>query len=65
MWKKTERQTRLDQRGRGFLDNQLDDEELRKRFCEEFNSLESEFIRIQTTNRNIDEIVKEIQSYIK
>ncbi|WP_449445454.1 hypothetical protein, partial [Ureibacillus acetophenoni] len=60
-----ERQKRLDQRGRGFLDNQFDDQELLKRFCEEFNSLESEFIRIQTTNRHIDEIVKEIQGYIK
>lgn len=60
----SERQQRLDERGRGFLDDQLNDEDLRKRFVEEFNALESEFIRIPTTNRNIADIVKEIQSYL-
>ena len=60
-----ERQMRLDIRGRGFLDNQLNDEALLMRFIEEFNALESEFIRIQTTNRELKEIIAEIQSYIK
>ncbi|BDH63508.1 hypothetical protein MTP04_36380 [Lysinibacillus sp. PLM2] len=60
-----ERQKRLNLRGRGFLDNQLDDKELLNRFLKEFNNLENEFIRIPTTNRNIDEIVQEIQNYIK
>lgn len=61
----TERQQRLDARGRGFLDDQLNDEALRQRFLEEFNALEAEFIRIKTTNRELEEIVKEIQSYMK
>ncbi|TSI03699.1 AAA family ATPase [Lysinibacillus sp. BW-2-10] len=60
-----ERQKRLDERGRGFLDNQLDDESLLNRFLEEFNALESQFIRIPTTNRDLEEIIQEIQSYIK
>ncbi|MEK4231057.1 hypothetical protein [Solibacillus sp. FSL H8-0538] len=60
-----ERQLRLDERGRGFLDNQLDDDQLRQRFLEEFNALESEFIRISTTNRDIAEIIQEIQSYLQ
>ncbi|MGN7477818.1 hypothetical protein ACTHOQ_08170 [Solibacillus silvestris] len=60
-----ERQMRLDVRGRGFLDDQLNDEALRRRFIEEFNALESEFIRIPTTNRALEEITKEIQSYIR
>lgn len=59
-----ERQLRLNARGRGFLDEQLNDEALRQRFIEEFNALESEMIRIRTTNRAIEEIVAEIQSYI-
>ena len=60
-----ERQLRLDARGRGFLDDQLNDEALRVRFLEEFNALDGEFIRIQTTNRELEEIITEIQSYIK
>lgn len=60
-----ERQLRLDARGRGFLDDQLNDEALRQRFLEEFNALDGEFIRIQTTNRELVEIITEIQSYIK
>ena len=56
---------RLDARGRGFLDDQLNDEALRQRFVEEFNALESEFIRIQTTDRELEDIIQEIQSYIK
>lgn len=61
----TERQMRLDARGRGFLDDQLNDEALRQRFMEEFKTLESEFIRIQTTDRELEDIIQEIQSYIK
>lgn len=61
----TERQQRLDARGRGFLDDQLNDESLRQRFLEEFNALEAEFIRIKTTDRALEEIVAEIQSYMK
>lgn len=61
----TERQQRLNARGRGFLDDQLNDEALRQRFLEEFDALDAEFIRIKTTNRDLEEIVKEIQSYIK
>ena len=60
----SERQQRLDERDRGFLDDQLNDADLRKHFVEEFNALESEFIRIPTTNRNIADIMKEIQSYL-
>ena len=60
-----ERQMRLDARGRGFLDDQLNDEALRQRFVEEFNALESEFIRIQTTDRELEDIIEEIRSYIK
>lgn len=60
-----ERQLRLNERGRGFLDDQLNDEALRNRFLEEFNALESEFVRISTTNRELDEIIEEIQSIIK
>ena len=60
----TERQLRLNERGRGFLDNQLDDEALRQKFLQEFGALESEFIRIQTTNRELDSIVEEIKQHI-
>lgn len=60
-----ERQLRLDTRGRGYLDDQLNDEALRLRFEEEFHALESEIIRIQTTNRALEEIIAEIQSYIQ
>ena len=60
----SERQLRLNERGRGFLDNQLDDEALRQKFLQEFGALESEFIRIQTTNRELDSIVEEIKQHI-
>ncbi len=60
-----ERQLRLNARGRGFLDEQLNDEDLRQRFIEEFNALESEIIRIPTTDRDIDEIVADIQRHIQ
>lgn len=60
-----ERQLRLNERGRGFLDEQLSDDELRKRMQEEFDALDAHFIRIETTNRSLEEIVQEIQSYIK
>lgn len=59
-----ERQQRLDARGRGFLDDQLNDEALRQRFLEEFNALEAEFIRIPTTNRDLEGIVEEIKRYL-
>lgn len=59
-----ERQLRLNERGRGFLDDQLNDDELRTRFLAEFGSLESEFTRIQTTNRDIEDIIAEIQGHI-
>ena len=60
----SERQLRLNERGRGFLDDQLNDEELRTRFLNEFAALEAEFTRIQTTNRSLEDIIKEIQSHI-
>lgn len=60
-----ERQLRLTARGRGFLDEQLNDESLRQRFIEEFNALEAEIIRIPTTNRALEDIVADIQSYIQ
>lgn len=61
----SERQLRLDERGRGFLDDQLNDVALRQRFLEEFNALESEFHRIPTTNRELCDIIQEIQNYLK
>ena len=61
----SERQLRLNERGRGFLDDQLNDEALRERFLTEFNALESEFVRISTTNRELQEIIQEIQQIIK
>ena len=60
-----ERQLRLNERGRGFLDEQLSDESLRTRMQEEFDALDAHFIRIETTNRSLEEIVQEIQSYVK
>ena len=59
-----ERQLRLNERGRGFLDEQLTDETLRNNLVKEFNALEEHFIRIETTNRALDDIVAEIQSYL-
>jgi len=61
----SERQLRLNERGRGFLDDQLNDDKLRENFLQEFGALESEFIRIQTTNRELDAILDEIRQYIK
>ena len=60
-----ERQLRLNERGRGFLDDQLNDDELRQKFLHEFALLEGEYIRIQTTNRELESIVEEIKQYIK
>lgn len=60
-----ERQLRLNERGRGFLDEQLSNETLRHKMIEEFNNLEAEFIRIKTTNRTLEEIVSEIKNYIQ
>ena len=60
-----ERQLRLNERGRGFLDDQLTDETLCGNMLREFEALSDHFIRIQTTNRSINEIIAEIQSYIE
>lgn len=60
-----ERQLRLNERGRGFLDDQLNDNELREKFLHEFAMLEDAFIRIPTTSRELNEIVEEIKGYIK
>lgn len=59
-----ERKLRVNERGSGFLDDKLNDDELRERFLQEFNALESEFIRIQTTNRDLESIIEEIRQYI-
>lgn len=59
-----ERQRRLDNRGKGFLDLTLDNSDFRERFLNEFKRLESEYIKINTTNRSIDEIVGEILNYV-
>ncbi len=61
----SERQLRLNERGRGFLDNQLNDDALREKFLQEFGALESEFIRIPTTNRELKSIIEEIKQHIK
>ena len=61
----SERQLRLNERGRGFLDEKLNNDELRERFLAEFVALESEFIRIPTTNRALEDIIEEIQSHVK
>lgn len=60
-----ERQLRLNERGRGFLDDQLTDETLCSNMLAEFDALSEHFIRIETTNRSIDEIITEIQGYIE
>ena len=60
----TERQRRLDNRGKGFLDLTLDDNNVRERFLKEFQQIESEYIKINTTNRSLDEIADEILNYI-
>lgn len=60
-----ERQLRLNERGRGFLDEQLTDETLYNNMVQEFQALEEHFIRIDTTDRSIDDIVADINSYLK
>lgn len=60
-----ERQLRLNERGRGFLDDQLTDETLRTNLLKEFDALSEHFIRIETTNRSLEDIVAEIQGFIK
>lgn len=60
----SERQRRLDNRGKGFLDLTLDNNDFRDGFLEEFNKLEREYIKINTTNRSFDEIVSEILNYV-
>ena len=61
----SERKLRVNERGSGFLDEQLNDDTLREKFLHEFAALEHDFVRIATTNREVEEIIEEIQSYIK
>lgn len=60
-----ERQRRLSQRGKGFLDKKMDESSFRMRFQSEFEKLEDEFVRVQTTNRSIDEIADEIEKIME
>lgn len=60
----SERQRRLDNRGKGFLDLTLDKDDFRNRFLDEFKNLENEYIRINTTNRSIDDIAQEILDFV-
>ena len=60
----SERQRRLINRGKGYLDEQLDQEGLRVRFIEEFSRLEQYFTRIDTTDRTMDDIANEIRKHM-
>jgi thymidylate kinase len=60
----SERKYRVNERGSGFLDEQLNDDILRENFLHEFAALEEDFVRISTTNRDVEDIVKEIRDYL-
>jgi len=59
-----ERQRRLEIRGKGFLDRELDDDKLRKRFVNQFKELDEQMVRINTTGKTIEEIAEEVQHLI-
>jgi len=59
------RQERLEGRGKGFLDKELDKEDLRANFLNQFKRFEDHIVRVDTTNKSIEDVSNEVAKLIE
>ena len=58
------RQERITKRGKGYLDQKLDDEEFRSKFLTEFRRQSDCFITVKVLNKSIAQITEEIRQIV-
>lgn len=59
------RQERITKRGKGYLDQKLDDEKFKSRFLDEFQRLSDCFVTVKVLNRSVPQIAEEIRQIVE